>query len=132
MRNNKHFNQGFTLIEVMAAVAVFAVSAIGLFSINNQTVLVAEQLETKTFAHWIAMNTLVLLEAKEDLPNAGDETDTEEMAGQEWIVMTLVEETALDTVRRVTVIVSQEMLGDKTEQARLVGFVGKRNIGLIP
>lgn len=115
---------GFTLIEVMAAVAIFAVSTVGLFSINQQTVLVADRLESKTFSNWLAMNAMVELELDEKLPSPGEESEDKEMAGKEWKVVTEISETALQTVRRVTITVLDDVNGDSIEHARLIGFVG--------
>ena len=115
--------KAFTLIEVMAAVAVFTISSVGLYTVNQQNVLVADRLENKTFAHWIALNTFNQLEIKKEIPGVGIETDTEEMAGVEWKISYLVEETPLKTVRKVTVRVKNE---SGQEHSKLVGFIGNR------
>ena len=45
---------GFTLLEVMIALAVFAITAIALLSQTNQSASQSLQLEEKAYALWIA------------------------------------------------------------------------------
>jgi general secretion pathway protein I len=120
-RSNLIKQKAFTLIEVMAAVAVFAISASGLYTINQQSILLADRLETKTFAHWVALNNFNRMELETELPPSGSESNTEEMAGVEWKVVKNISDTPLKTVRRVTVSVSDE---NGNQHAQLVGFIG--------
>jgi len=113
--------RAFTLIEVMAAVAVFTISSVGLYSINQQNVFLADHLESKTIAHWLALNAYAELTLEEELPAVGKESENKKMANSEWKVSTVVEETALTTVRRVTLLVENSQ---GQEYARLVAFLG--------
>jgi general secretion pathway protein I len=47
---------GFTLIEVMVALAIFAVAAVALMRTGMSYVNATEGLETRTLAHFVAMN----------------------------------------------------------------------------
>ncbi len=113
--------RAFTLIEVMAAVAVFTISSVGLYSINQQNVFLADHLQSKTIAHWMAMNAYAELVIEEELPGIGENTDTKEMANVEWKVTTIVSETPLETVRRVQLVVADSQ---GKEFARLIAFIG--------
>lgn len=127
MKNNHYLcfpllrQRAFTLIEVMAAVAVFTISSVGLYSINQQNVFLADHLESKTIAHWLALNAYAELTIEEELPAIGEQSDNKIMANVEWKVSTIIEETALQTVRRVTLVV---MNSQGQEYARMVAFVG--------
>lgn len=127
MKNHNYFplalirQRAFTLIEVMAAVAVFTISSVGLYSINQQNVFLADHLESKTIAHWLAMNTYAELSIEEEIPAIGQQSDNKTMAKVEWEVSTTVEQTALQTVRRVTIVVVNSQ---GQEYARLVAFLG--------
>ncbi len=116
---------GFTLIEVMAAVAVFAVSATGLYALNQQSIFLAQRLESKTFAHWVALNSYAEMEMLRTLPEIGTESDKQEMAGAEWKVTREVYGTPVNTVRRVSVEVS---LGEGAALARVEGYLGQRTV----
>lgn len=116
-------NKGFTLIEVMAAVAVFAIAASGLYTINQQNILIADRLQNKTLAQWVAMNSFNRLSLDEILPAVGNIKTNEEMAGQRWQAENRITETPITTVRRVTVMVYNE---SGQLHAQMDGFVGER------
>lgn len=115
--------KAFTLIEVMAAVAVFTISSVGLYTVNQQSVLLANRLENKTLAHWVGLNTFNRLEIKNELPNVGSQLTKEEMAGIDWQVTTDVSETPVATVRRIAISVKDE---NDQQYAFIEGFIGSR------
>ena len=115
--------KAFTLIEVMAAVAVFTISSVGLYTVNQQNVLLAERLQNKTFAHWVALNTFNRLDIEVNPPGPGTDTSKEKLAGIEWRVTTETEETTLASVKRVTIKVQDE---SDQEFAKLIGYIGER------
>ncbi len=117
------FQKGFTLIEVMAAVAVFTIAAIGLYSINQQTVLTASRLENKTFAFWVAQNAFNELEMKGELKPAGKSDQKVEMANTEWSVKVEIEETKAKKVNKVVIFVLGE---DQVQYAKLEGFIASK------
>ena len=49
-------NDGFTLLEVLVALAILAISLAVLLKISAQNANNAAYLRDKTFAHWIALN----------------------------------------------------------------------------
>ena len=117
------YQKGFTLIEVMAAVAVFAISAAGLYSINQQTVLTTDRLERKAVAHWVAMNRYNTLSLETKFSYLITTEVTEKMMGIEWKVNAEVSDTPVQTVKRVVIAVS-----DNTGQrlAQINGFIGEK------
>lgn len=119
----KRFQKGFTLIEVMAAVAVFAISAAGLYSINQQTVLTADHLERKTFAHWVAVNHFNKLTIENISPLLFSLEGNEKMAGIEWKITTKISDTSVSSVKRVVVAVSDN---SGKPLAQINGFIGEK------
>ncbi len=119
---NKKFQKGFTLIEVMAALAVFAISAAGLYSINQQTVLTADHIERKTIAHWVAMNHYNQLTLESSLAFPGEKIAIEKMLDIEWHITTKITATPVQTVRRVVIAVSDDA---GRQLAQINGFVGE-------
>lgn len=51
--------RGFTLMEALVAVAVFATAAMGLISLNTNSVRISSELETRTLARLVAENVAV-------------------------------------------------------------------------
>ena len=76
--------RGFTLIEVLVALAIVAFGLSALFSVTTQTARASSYLREKTFAQWIALNRLT--EARlTGQPPSDDKTDGEtKFAGQNW------------------------------------------------
>ncbi len=73
--------RGFTLLEVLVALAIFSVAALAVLSATNNNITSLSYLEEKTFADWVANNKLVDLE----LADANDgQKGTETLAGVEW------------------------------------------------
>lgn len=83
--------EGFTLIEVLVALAIFAVAVASLSGAMQNNVKNASYLQEKTLAHWIASNKMVELSAMGGYPPLADRTDKVEFAGQEWVVRTHIQ-----------------------------------------
>lgn len=75
---------GFTLVEVLVALAIVAFGLTALFAATSQTVQASTYLREKTLAQWIALNRIT--EARlEGQPPADKEMSGElEYAGQTW------------------------------------------------
>ena len=91
MMNN---SKGFTLIEVLVALAIFALSITALSGTFHSNIHNANRLKEKTLAFWIAENTMVELKAKafgqDKYPPTNTRTDKAEYAGREWVIETAV------------------------------------------
>jgi general secretion pathway protein I len=116
---------GFTLIEVLVALAIVAFGLIAVFGQLNQTVTAASYLRTKTLAHWIAMNRLSELRLSGAFPSASRASDDIEMAGTTWHYEETFSETDVANLRRVDLMVSH---GDDPDRplATAVGFLVRR------
>lgn len=114
---------GFTLLEVMIAVTIFAVIATTISQTTSQSVGNLLYLQDKTLAAFVAENQLAEIRLA-PFPNVSDSNDVVDMAGREWRVNTKIENTQLPDTRRVTVSVAD--LNDKESNlATLATIVGK-------
>ena len=124
-RTSSH--SGFTLLEVMVALAVFAVVSVALVGNSASTLRQAGIIQERTVATWIAEDELtklrILPRDDENFPGVGTSRNVIEMASYEWDVETEVESTENDFVRRVTVRVYKET--DDEPTAELIGFLGR-------
>ena len=96
---------GFTLIEVMVALAVVALGMMGVHKMLNDYAVGAAYMEQKTLASWIATNKLTELSVAPTWPTVGDYEEDVEFAGQQWRCEIVVEETPVTNLRRVDVSV---------------------------
>lgn len=113
--------KGFTLIEVMVALAVLTIGLTAALHATSQAGHAGAFLKQKTVAHWVASNHAAELSINRDWPRAGVTTGTETMAGQTWDWEAEVQETGVPELRLVTIRVSLD--GD--EKASLVTFLGR-------
>ena len=97
--------QGFTLIEVLAAVAVLALALGATITGASQYAANASYLRDKAIASWVARNKLVELHLAPAWPELGKSDGTEAMAGRDWRWRMEVLKTPDDAVRRVDVYV---------------------------
>lgn len=84
-------NQGFTLIEVMVSLAIFALLAASISIANIQSLRGARQLEEQIQARWINQNEMTKLRLLDTLPQAGTSTKTVLFNNKEWRVTTILE-----------------------------------------
>jgi len=120
---NKPANSGFTLLEVLIALAVFAVTAIALLSQSSQSVSQSVYLEEKAYALWIAENSLTELRLQPEWPSLGEQQDYRTQFGREWAVSLDVSNTDELSLRRVEVRVSRS--GRETSLSNLTSYIGK-------
>ena len=120
MSMNK-INRGFTLIEVMIALSIFAVMAAAISRTASQNADTVLYLEEKTLASFVAENRLNKIKLT-GFPAATQTKDDVEMASREWHITTIVEETPLPNFRRIEVKVAK-MTNKESPLVSLTGFM---------
>ena len=97
--------RGFTLLEVMVAVAVLAVVAAMVHATLQRHVSNARLLENRALAGWLADTTLAELQLQ-GVPVLGSYDDVVEQGGRRWRVVRDIQATAEPQLRLVRVRVS--------------------------
>ena len=109
---------GFTLVEVMVALAVVAVALPALLVTLSQQLDGLRYLEDRTHAQWVAANRLAELRlvvgAKGSL-QTGRVSGTEEMAGRSWYWWSEGVETEVPGFFRYEIVVSDEEDGERND-----------------
>ena len=117
-------NKGFTLIEVMLAMAIFSIAGIALLSAADNNFKNLTHLEQKVLANWVASNQLVAATLDKTWPPKNNKKGTVEMAGQEWFWLRKVIKTENKDMRSVVIEIRS-----KEDQERaitsMVTFVSK-------
>ena len=116
-------SRGFTLLEVMVAVAILALLTSAVFSSISGRVGQLDRMKSKLMAHWVAKNKIVELQLYQKWPNTGTNTSQAEMGGQEWEVKTIASEGPFPETRKVEVQVMKpvsDFTEDKSVAASLV------------
>ncbi|WP_372874898.1 type II secretion system minor pseudopilin GspI [Pseudomonas sp.] len=122
--------RGFTLLEVLVALAIFAVVAASVLTASARSLQTASRLEDKTLAMWIADNRLSELQLAETPPGDGRDQGELAFAGRRWQWQSEIQATSEPSMRRVTLWVaprpdSGSLTGDPRERAlvSLSGFL---------
>ncbi len=103
----KH-TDGFTLIEVLVALAVLALSLTASLTASTFYAGTTWDLENRMLGSWLAHNVMVEAQLETQWPEVGKVEKTREFANQEWVVVREVEKTPDDYIRRITVRVRRE------------------------
>ena len=111
--------RGFTLVEVLAALAVVAFALAALWKGLSQGIQVSQGLPERMVARWVAENRLVLRQARNDWPEARTYEGSTRMAGRRWFWEEQIITTEEPALRRVTIRV-----GKDADQRSLITFEG--------
>lgn len=94
---------GFTLIEVLVALAVVAVALAATLFSASQSAASAAQFRDLTLGNVIARNTAIEFQLRTDWPKTGTSDGDVEMAGGDWRWEAEVIETADENLRRANI-----------------------------
>lgn len=123
--------KGFTLIEIMVAMAIIAIALVSLMKASGSHTHSAAYLKAKTLAHYVAMNEVTRLQISNEWPDLGSSNKSTEMAGIEWYWTRQVEKTGDESgnIRGVKFTIYQD---DKYSQnlAQVQAFITSPAIGL--
>ena len=112
---------GFTLIELMVALAVLAIGMTAALHSTSQAGYAGTFLKQKTIAHWVASNQAAELSIEGEWLRPGVTTGTETMAKLTWQWERKVQTTGIPEMRLVTIRVTL----DGEEKASLITFLGR-------
>ncbi|MGK2911891.1 MAG: type II secretion system minor pseudopilin GspI [Sphingobium sp.] len=75
---------GFTLLEMLVALAVFSLAALALIRLQSVTIRTAADLDTKVLAQVVARNLMVGWQTDPQPPSLGEAAGDVDNAGQRW------------------------------------------------
>jgi len=116
--------KAFTLIEIMVALAIIALTMGAIIENTTASTRNALYLQEKTIATWIAMNQISLVRARREWTSVSNKKGEVEMANREWIWKMQILNTDDPNMRRLNVDV---YLADNDSQAlaSMSGFLGQ-------
>lgn len=118
--------RGFTLIEVMVALAIAALGLAAVAASVSQMIDAATSMQQRTYADWIAQNQIVEMRLANVLPDVSSTTGEVQYAGIEWGWRATVSETGIENLYRIDVAVS--LAGSENSIRTVTGFIGEPGI----
>ncbi len=133
---------GFTLIEVMVALAILAVVAVAASRASSAYLNSVEVLRTSTLAHFVAQNAAADIRIQQSIITANS-TQTINSQGREWQVVMSVSDTTISALKQVNIsvapIIDSEvrravtdidvLVADVTQQSDSLDLAGVSNSG---
>ena len=118
---------GFTLIEVLVALAIVAIGMAAVLEALTSSANTALYLQDKTFAEWLALNRMETVRLSGAVPATGTSNDTTDYAGRSWEWQQKVTDTRVKGMRQIEIDVrpaNSEAGEDRGWYASAVGFMG--------
>ena len=122
-RNPKDY--GFTLIEVVVALAIVAIGMLAVFKTIGDTVNNVDQLRDRSLAGWIADNRITEVRVSGEMPSIEETAGEVDYAGRKWHWVTKVSQTQVKGLRRIDVSVRRDTDPDGSAIVTLAGFMGQ-------
>jgi len=120
-------NKGFTLLEVLVALAVLSIAMIPL--VKTPVAIASNQsyLKAKTFAEYVALNKIAEIHLDRKFPPLGTKKGSELMAGREWFWKSKIikANSLFKNIRRIELTVYDSEDDDSSEIIKIISLVGK-------
>jgi general secretion pathway protein I len=117
-----HRQHGFTLVEVLVALAVLAIALTAVMRTMAQAIDATATLRERNVALWLAQNRLVEHHMRRDWPAADTKDGDTELGGAKWFWREQVSTTPEPAIRRIEITIRRQA-GSEDTQARLVGYL---------
>jgi len=100
---NAKQHAGFTLVEILVALAIVAIAFAGILGLVGQAADSSGSLRDRTLAMWLAQNRLTQHQLEKDWPAIGTRTGTSDYVAIEWQWEEQVQSSLHKNIRRIEI-----------------------------
>ena len=118
--NNPKASNGFTLIEVVVAVAVISIGLAATIKTVSTVTKNTAHLNERIIATWVAQNAIAAYQLDLEDDASKETSGSEEMAGVEWHWQKLIENTEDPDIKRIEIEVRRDSKSSSQVYATLV------------
>lgn len=115
--------RGFTIVEVMVALAIVALALTAVVAGIGQMVDTANAMRERSYASWIAQNKIAEMRLANVVPEVSSSSGEIDYAATQWAWRAVVSETGVENLYRVDVSVSYP--GSDSVIRTVTGFIGE-------
>ncbi|MDH4259015.1 MAG: type II secretion system minor pseudopilin GspI [Gammaproteobacteria bacterium] len=115
---------GFTLIEVVVALAIVALGMFAVFKAIGDTAANIGYLRDRSLASWIADNKITEIRLSGEYPSVDKTEGDVDYAGRRWHWIATVSQTPVEGLRRIDMQVRRDGDAEDSALVSLAGFVG--------
>ena len=101
-------SRGFTLMEILVALAVVGIALAALLGASARATRDAAELRDRTYAGWVAQNVLTEIRISPETLETGTRRGTEQMAGETWRWTADINAAAVPSLRHILIQVGRE------------------------
>lgn len=116
-------DSGFTLIEVMVALAIAAIALAAVTASISQMIDAATTIQQRTYASWIGQNRIAERRLENVLPEVSTSSGEVRFANMDWTWEATISETGVENLFRLDVEVS--LAGSDDIIRTVTGFIGE-------
>jgi len=116
-------SQAFTLVEVMVALAIIALSLTAVASKMGRMIDTSNSMRERTYASWIAQNKITELRLANVIPEVTATSGELDYANSTWDWRAVVSESGIENLYRVDVSISYA--GSDDVIRTVTGFIGE-------
>jgi general secretion pathway protein I len=119
----RRFDRGFTLIEVMVALAIISLSLTAVAAKMSRMIDTSNSMRERTYASWIAQNKITELRLANIIPEVTSTSGEIDYANSTWSWRAVVSESGVENLYRVDVSVAYA--GSDDTIRTVTGFIGE-------
>lgn len=116
-------SQAFTLVEVMVALAIIALSLTAVAAKMGRMIDTSNSMRERTYASWIAQNKITELRLANVIPEVTATSGEVDYANNTWAWRAVVSESGIENLYRVDVSISYP--GSEYVIRTVTGFIGE-------